>query len=115
MRRVARTRPVLFVNSIGLRMPLPGRTSQPLQRILRKARNTLRFLSRPIPDLPDFTSSARSSCPSTAAAPDEAVNGALVRTQITLIELALRLGGRGRGHGAHRVGGRPTDEEAGSW
>ena len=36
LRRVARTRRVLFVNSIGLRMPLPGRSTQPWRRVTRK-------------------------------------------------------------------------------
>ena len=38
LRRVARNRPVLFVNSIGLRMPVPGRSTQPWRRVARKAR-----------------------------------------------------------------------------
>ena len=92
MRRVARTRRVLFVNSIGLRLPMPGRTSQPLQRILRKARNTLRFLSRPVPDLPDFHVLSPLVLPLYGSRTGRALNGALVRTQLKLVGLALGLG-----------------------
>lgn len=54
MRRVAEHRPVLFVNSITLRMPLPGRSTRFLRRILRKAMSMARRLRRPLDGLPDF-------------------------------------------------------------
>jgi glycosyltransferase involved in cell wall biosynthesis len=54
MTRLARTRKVLLVNSIGMRMPLPGRSTMFLRRILRKAKSTARFLRRPRPDLPNL-------------------------------------------------------------
>jgi glycosyltransferase involved in cell wall biosynthesis len=46
MRRLARTRKVLWINSIGMRMPRPGATELPLHRYLRKARSTLKGLRR---------------------------------------------------------------------
>lgn len=55
MRRVARTNPVLFVNSIGMRMPLPGRSTMFLRRIVRKAKSVMRPPRRPVPELPGFT------------------------------------------------------------
>lgn len=54
MTRLAADRPVLFVNSLGLRMPRPGSSSAPLSRILRKIRSAARGLATPVPDLPDF-------------------------------------------------------------
>jgi GT2 family glycosyltransferase/glycosyltransferase involved in cell wall biosynthesis len=54
MRRLARTRQVLLVNSIGMRMPLPGRTTQPWRRLGRKAASTAKLLRHPYPDLPRF-------------------------------------------------------------
>src|SRR6478672_11715411 len=39
MRRVAEERKVLLVNSIGLRMPVPGRSTQVLRRLGRKLRS----------------------------------------------------------------------------
>lgn len=54
MRRVARTRKVLVVNSIGMRMPLPGRSTQVTRRILRKLRSVARLVRRPLPEVPNF-------------------------------------------------------------
>ncbi|MGE0701449.1 MAG: glycosyltransferase [Hyphomicrobiaceae bacterium] len=46
MRRLARNWPVLFVNSLGVRMPSPSEGSQFLTRITRKARSLGRGLAR---------------------------------------------------------------------
>lgn len=54
MRQVARSRPVLVVNSLGLRAPGPRTSTRPGRRILRKLRSMTRFLRRPVPDLPGF-------------------------------------------------------------
>lgn len=54
MQRVAATRTTLFVNSIGMRMPLPGRSTQPLRRVIRKAASIARFLRTPLPDRRHF-------------------------------------------------------------
>jgi glycosyltransferase involved in cell wall biosynthesis len=54
MRHIAQTRRVLVVNSIGMRMPLPGRSTEPLRRILRKARSVARLIQAPLDDLPNF-------------------------------------------------------------
>jgi glycosyltransferase involved in cell wall biosynthesis len=54
MIRAAKRHDVLLVNSIGMRLPLPGRSTQPLRRILRKARSVARFLRQPVPSLPRF-------------------------------------------------------------
>jgi glycosyltransferase involved in cell wall biosynthesis len=54
LRRVSETRPVLFVNSIGMRMPLPGRSSQPVRRVMRKVASIARYVRRPEPGLPGF-------------------------------------------------------------
>lgn len=54
MKAVAQSRPVLVVNSLGLRVPRPGATTHPLRRILRKLRSMGKFLRTPIGDLPRF-------------------------------------------------------------
>lgn len=46
MTRLARSVPVLWVNSIGMRMPRPGRTELAFTRYARKLRSTLRGLRR---------------------------------------------------------------------
>ena len=50
--RLARDHKVLLVNSIGMRMPLPGKTSQPFQKIWRKLKSVMRMLRQPVPGLP---------------------------------------------------------------
>ena len=54
MRRIGLSRPVLFVNSIGTRMPIPGRSTKVVRRIVRMARSMLRFLRQPLPETRDF-------------------------------------------------------------
>jgi glycosyltransferase involved in cell wall biosynthesis len=46
MCRMAERLPVLFVNSLGMRTPTPGRSTQPFQRILRKAKSIVRGLRK---------------------------------------------------------------------
>ncbi|MCL4683630.1 glycosyltransferase [Myxococcota bacterium] len=46
MRRLAASHKVLWINSIGMRMPRPGATEIPLQRYARKLRSTLKGLRR---------------------------------------------------------------------
>ncbi|MCK5941270.1 MAG: family 2 glycosyl transferase, partial [Planctomycetes bacterium] len=55
MTRAAKHRKVLLVNSIGMRMPMPGRSPLPFKRIFRKLKSMLRAVRRPLPDTPDFT------------------------------------------------------------
>jgi GT2 family glycosyltransferase/glycosyltransferase involved in cell wall biosynthesis len=54
LRRVAQQRKVLLINSIGLRMPLPGRSTQVWRRIARKAKSVAKLMRRPLPDVPNF-------------------------------------------------------------
>ena len=52
--RIARHRPVLLVNSLGMRMPLPGRTAKPWARLGRKLASVSKGLRYPLPDVPGF-------------------------------------------------------------
>lgn len=45
---------VLLVNSLGMRMPVPGRTTSPFARIGRKMASLGKGLRRPLPDVPSF-------------------------------------------------------------
>lgn len=47
-------RQVLLVNSLGMRMPVPGRTTAPLARIVRKLASVTKGLRHPLPDVPTF-------------------------------------------------------------
>ncbi|MCR9244247.1 MAG: hypothetical protein NXI31_04390 [bacterium] len=55
MTRAAKHRKVLLVNSIGMRMPMPGRSPLPFKRIWRKLKSMLRHVRRPLPDAPNYT------------------------------------------------------------
>jgi hypothetical protein len=50
-RAFARRMPVLFVNSIGMRLPRPGTATSPWRRIGRKIRSSARLLNYPEPGL----------------------------------------------------------------
>ena len=85
MREIARTRTVVLVNSIGMRMPIPGRSSEPLRRILRKARSTTRLLRRPVPELPGFHVFSAVIVPFYGNATARRANAWLVRTQVRIV------------------------------
>jgi GT2 family glycosyltransferase len=90
MRRVARDRPVLFVNSIGMRMPMPGRSTGVAKRIARKTASVLRFLRHPLSDTPRFHVMTPVIVPFYGSPLFRAVNARLVRAQVRLA--ARRLG-----------------------
>ncbi len=87
MVRLAKTTTVLWVNSIGMRTPVPGRTEIPFKRYLRKLKSTLRGLRRDPSGmwvlsplfLPRFTPRALR------------INGWLVRTQVSLVCRFIKL------------------------
>ncbi|MFZ4584607.1 MAG: glycosyltransferase [Acidimicrobiia bacterium] len=82
MTRVARDRPVLFVNSIGMRMPLPGRSSNTLSRLVRKAKSIVKVLRSPVGDLPNFHVLSPVVVPFYSKAWVRRLNAALVRAQV---------------------------------
>ncbi|HEY7438023.1 MAG TPA: glycosyltransferase [Acidimicrobiia bacterium] len=87
MLRIARTQPVLLVNSIGMRTPRPGRTSQAGRRIVRKVGSIARGLRRPVDGLPNFHVLSPVTVPMLGNDLVRAANTASVRTQV---ELAAR-------------------------
>lgn len=89
MRRIARDRRVLLVNSIGMRMPRKGRSSTPWRRIARKAASVARTIRRPDPDTPGFHVMTPVLFPWYGSATGRAVNARLVRWQVTLAARAL--------------------------
>lgn len=82
MRRVAETRSVLFVNSITMRMPLPGRSTKFVRRIARKARSMARRLQRPVDELPNFWVLTPVILPLYGSRTARAANAALIRLQV---------------------------------
>jgi glycosyltransferase involved in cell wall biosynthesis len=89
MRRVAAHRPVLFVNSIGMRMPLPGRSSGFARRIWRKVKSVLRYVRQPVPELPLFHVFTPLIVPFYGVPALRALNAWLVRTQVRLVARSL--------------------------
>lgn len=85
MRNVAADRTVLFVNSIGMRMPVPGRSTQPLRRIARKARSVAKLVRRPISDRPTFYVMTPLIVPLYGSARGRALNARLVRAQVRAV------------------------------
>lgn len=91
MRRVAETRTVLLVNSIGLRMPMPGRSTQVLRRIGRKVRSTSKLVRRPVPDLPRFHVMTPVVLPFYGSPLLRRINAWSIRAQVRLVSALLRM------------------------
>ena len=85
MRRIARHRPVLLINSIGMRMPMPGRSTKSGRRILRKIKSILRFLQQPLADTPGFHVFTPLMLPFYHSKVMRAISARLVRMQIRLM------------------------------
>ena len=54
LKRMARGHKVLLINSIGMRMPTPAKTSRSLYKIWRKLKSVARGIRRPVRSLPNF-------------------------------------------------------------
>lgn len=91
MTRVARTRPVLLVNSIGLRMPTPGRSSMVTRKLVRKMRSMAKLVRRPLPDTPGFVVMTPLVIPIYEKPLIRMLNAALVRAQVQAAAAVLRI------------------------
>ncbi|MGH3925910.1 MAG: glycosyltransferase, partial [Pseudonocardiaceae bacterium] len=89
MRGIARHRRVLVVNSIGLRMPLPGRSTHVTRRILRKLRSVAKLVRRPLPDLPQYYVMSPLPLPFYRTRWLRTLGAVLVRAQVRAVCLAL--------------------------
>ena len=92
MRQVALTRPVLVVNSIGMRLPTRGTSSHALRRVARKARSTAKLVRRPVRGLPGFHVMTPVLIPVYGDRLGARVNAWLVRQQVRLVARVLGLG-----------------------
>ena len=82
MREVARTRPVLVVNSLGLRLPRRGSSNDPGRRIVRKLRSMTKLVRRPLPEVPNFHVMTPIMLPAYGDTRLARVNAWLVRQQV---------------------------------
>ncbi|MPQ99442.1 glycosyltransferase [Modestobacter sp. I12A-02628] len=89
MRSLAEQRTVLVVNSIGMRMPTPGSSTQVTRRVLRKLRSVAKLVRRPLPDVPGFHVMSPLPLPFYGSAAGRAVGAAVVRLQVRAVCLAL--------------------------
>ncbi|MDQ3405873.1 MAG: glycosyltransferase [Actinomycetota bacterium] len=89
MRRVAEHRKVLLVNSIGLRMPTPGKSTQFLRRIFRKLGSVAKLVRRPLPDVPGYHVMTPLPLPFYGKPWVRKINAILVRAQVRAVCLAL--------------------------
>ncbi|WP_240686895.1 glycosyltransferase [Amycolatopsis suaedae] len=88
MRAVAGQRRVLVVNSIGMRMPAPGRSTQVAGRILRKLRSVAKLVRRPYPE---FYVMSPLPLPFYGSPVLRRINAVLVRTQVRVVSRLLGL------------------------
>jgi GT2 family glycosyltransferase len=90
-RRIAGRRRVLFVNSIGLRMPRPGRTELPLRKVARKAASIARMVRRPDASAPALWVMTPVFIPAYSSATVRRVNAWLVAAQVSVVCRLLRI------------------------
>jgi len=89
MTRAAKSRKVLLVNSIGMRMPMPGRSPLPFRRIWRKLKSMLRHVRHPLPGTPDFTVMTPLLFPFYGSARARAWNARGIRAQVERVARKL--------------------------
>jgi glycosyltransferase involved in cell wall biosynthesis len=82
---LALERTVVLVNSIGMRMPTPGGTTQPLRRVLRKARSIARAVRRPEAGLPNLVVMSPVILPLYGSAAGRRANAVLVSAQVRVV------------------------------
>ncbi len=82
MTRAAKQRKVLLVNSIGMRMPMPGRSPMPWKRIWRKLKSMLRHTRRPLPETPNYTVMTPVLFPFYGSEKARAFNARSIRAQV---------------------------------
>ena len=88
---IARSRRVVLVNSIGMRMPTASGSTQPLRRILRKAASIAKTVRRPEAGLPDLYVMSPVILPMYGSARGRALNARIVSVQVGLLSRALGL------------------------
>jgi glycosyltransferase involved in cell wall biosynthesis len=86
---VATSRRVLLVNSIAMRMPIPGRSTKAFRRIWRKAKSMAKLVRRPIPELPNFHVMTPVTIPLYGSTIARRLNAAIVRVQVRIVLRAL--------------------------
>lgn len=89
--RLGSRRRVLLVNSIGTRMPRPGRTDGVRGRLVRKLRSFARGVRRPLDEVPGFFVYSPVSIPAYGSVAGRRLNTVLVRAQVRAVLWWLRM------------------------
>lgn len=89
MRQVARSEPVLLVNSLGMRLPRRGRDTTVGRRFRRKLASMARFVRRPDGELPGFHVMTPVFLPIYGSVLGRWVNGVLVAAQVRAVSRRL--------------------------
>ncbi|MGQ0779033.1 MAG: glycosyltransferase [Pseudonocardiales bacterium] len=89
--RIAASRRVLLVNSIGTRMPRPGRTSSIGRRLRAKLAGIARGVRRPVAGLDGFYVYSPLVLPAYGSAAGRRIATALVRLQVSVVRWWLRI------------------------
>ena len=89
MTRISNHTKVLFVNSIGMRAPLPGRSTNSGFRIWRKLKSLLRGLRRPLSDYRQFYVFSPIIIPAYSTPWLRTVNYLLIRLQVKFAMFVL--------------------------
>ena len=91
MTRAAGHRKVLLVNSIGMRMPLPGKSPMPWRRVWRKFKSMLRHVRRPLVEQQDFVVMTPILWPFYGSPRGRSLNASLVRWQVQRVAKKMGL------------------------
>lgn len=94
MKEVARHRKVLVVNSIGLRLPTPSRSTKPGRRVVRKVRSIAKLVRRPLRDVPGFHVMTPVFLPVYGRGPLAVINAWCIRQQVRFVARAIGIGSR---------------------
>ena len=82
MTRAAKYRNVLLINSIGMRMPTPGKSPMPFRRVWRKLGSMLRNVRKPLAETPGYTVMTPILFPFYGNETARAFNAAFIRFQV---------------------------------
>lgn len=82
MTRAAKHRKVLLINSIGMRMPMPGKSPMPFRRVWRKLGSMLRNVRQPLAETPGYTVMTPILFPFYGNEKARAFNAAFIRFQV---------------------------------
>lgn len=89
--RLSKSTKVLFINSIGMRAPIPGRTSNSGFRIWRKVKSMFKGLRRPIKEFPNFYVFSPLIVPAYSTPWLRSVNYMMITVQVRIAMLILRI------------------------